>query len=76
MYSWDCYTHTGGLSLFCLSESEAFLARIIILLYSTKVNANFKQVLLNSTEMGCMQMYSLKHPFIDYAQLLTIHIPL
>lgn len=56
--------------------SEAFLARTIILFYLTKVNANFKQVLLNSTEIGCMQMCSLKHPFLNYAQLLTIHIPL
>lgn len=38
------------------------------------MSSNFKQVLLNSTEIGFMQMYLLNHPFIDCAQLLTIHI--
>lgn len=68
------HTFWGFMSFFCFFSNEAFLTRIIILFYPPKKNSGFKQVLLNPTEIGFMQMYLLKHPFIDCAQLLTIHI--
>lgn len=55
------------MSFFCFFSNEAFLTRIIILFYLPKKNSGFKQVLLNPTEIGFMQMYLLKHP------LLTVH---
>lgn len=74
---WDSYTYFGGLNLsFVFLKWSPFGQDNYSLLPPLKMNSNFKQVLLNPTEIGFMQMYLLKHSFIDCAQLLTIHISL
>lgn len=70
------FLHTFWGSSLLFFSNEMNLARIVYSLLYKKISSNFKQVLLNSSEIDFMQMYLLKHPFIDCVQLLAIHISL